>query len=250
MDLPANLYYTGLVARLYRPLRSEVPDPEPYARFVAASGEPALELGCGDGDPLLDLRGRGLDVEGLDSSADMLVRCRDAAAAAGVRVVLHEQAMETMDLGRRYRSIYLAGATFNLLPDDEAAAQSLRRIHEHLDAGGSTLVPLFIPEATAPESFGRARETTDGDGRVLRVTPVSEERDEDRRDQVTIMRYELDEDGETIVVERLWLIHWHTQSGFRQLAADAGLEVHSVRGVDGRPAEPDASVFVFRLTPG
>ena len=42
-------FYTGLVAELYAPLRSAVPDAEPYARFIALSGEPALELGCGVG---------------------------------------------------------------------------------------------------------------------------------------------------------------------------------------------------------
>ncbi|MFM7617915.1 MAG: SAM-dependent methyltransferase, partial [Actinomycetes bacterium] len=54
---PAD-FYTGLVADLYAPLRSVVPDPDPYARFIARTGTPALELGCGDGDPLLDLRAR------------------------------------------------------------------------------------------------------------------------------------------------------------------------------------------------
>ena len=77
-------FYTGIVAEIYAPLRSSVPDVEPYTRFIAQSGEPALELGCGTGDPLLDLRARGVDVEGLDASADMLVRCRaEAETRAG-----------------------------------------------------------------------------------------------------------------------------------------------------------------------
>ena len=40
-------FYTGLVADLYRPLRSGNPDPEVYERFITKHGEPALELGCG-----------------------------------------------------------------------------------------------------------------------------------------------------------------------------------------------------------
>ena len=63
-------------------LKSTATEVEPYARFIAGFGEPALELGCGDGEPLLDLRAMGLDVEGLDSSADMLDRCRTAAASS------------------------------------------------------------------------------------------------------------------------------------------------------------------------
>jgi hypothetical protein len=58
-----SLLSTDLVARLHQPLRSSAPDPAPYVRFIERSGEPALELGCRDGDPLLDLRPRGLDVE-------------------------------------------------------------------------------------------------------------------------------------------------------------------------------------------
>ena len=91
-------FYTGLVAELYRPLRSAISDPEPYARFIERYGEPALELGCGDGDPMLDLVARGLDVEGLDASPDMLDRCRHRARAAGVAVTLHQQSIQRMDL--------------------------------------------------------------------------------------------------------------------------------------------------------
>ncbi len=131
-SLPPELFYTGIVAEVYGPLRSDPPDARIYAGFVRRVGEPALELGCGDGDPLLDLVAAGLDVEGLDSSPDMLGRCRTAAAARGLEVVLHEQAMQSMDLDRRYRSIYVAGPTFNLLPDDDVALQALRRVSAHL----------------------------------------------------------------------------------------------------------------------
>ena len=142
-------FYTGLVAELYAPLKSSSADPEPYAQFIAESGEPALELGCGDGEPLIDLRRRGLDVEGLDASADMLERCRHAAARAGVAVELHHQLMQEMDLPRRYRSIFIAGPTFNLLPSDSEARLALSRIRDHLEVGGSALIPLFIPSSPA-----------------------------------------------------------------------------------------------------
>jgi hypothetical protein len=66
----------------------------------------------------LTLRERGLDVEGVDSSSDMLARCRAAAAERGLTVTVHCQAMQDLHLDRRFRSIFLAGPTFNLLPDD------------------------------------------------------------------------------------------------------------------------------------
>ena len=242
-----SLFYTGLVADLYAPLKSMPTDPEPCARFIASSGEPALELGCGDGEPLVELRRRGLDVEGLDSSPDMLERCRRAAAAAGVEVVLHHQPMEEMQLPRRYRSIFLAGPTFNLLPDDDTAQRALVRIRDHLDDPASALIPLFVPAATPAEHLGRAREAQSPEGARLRIAIVAEERDEVKRLQTSTLRYERTTGDDTDVLEREWVLHWHTQAGFRELAASAGLVTKIVLGADGRPAAEDAPGFAFLL---
>lgn len=243
-------FYTGIVADLYHPLKSTSPDPEPYARFIRQHGEPALELGCGDGEPLLDLRRRGLAVQGVDSSADMLQRCRRAAAEAGLDVVLHHQLMEELDLPGRYRSIFLAGPTFTLLPDDDAALRALRGIRAHLAADGAALVPLFIPAPTPGHSFGQVREARAEDGALLRFSFVSEERDEGSRTQRTVLRYERHTAAESTVVDRTWTRHWHTQAGFRDLAAAAGLQTAAVCGGNGRPARAHASSFAFLLRRG
>ncbi len=244
------LFYTGLVAELYAPLRAAGPiDPEPYARFIAASGQPALELGCGDGDPLLDLRERGIDVEGLDSSPDMLARCRVAARARGLSVTLHESPIESMELVRRYRSIYLAGPTFNLLVDDDTAWRALARIRAHLEPDGSALIPLFVPDPIPEEVVGVPRTHVTDDGSTLRFSVLGSEWDDDARVQVTHTHYERERAGEVEVLERRWVLHWHTQDGFRQLVSDAGLLVDEVLGLDGMPAAPDATLFVFVVSP-
>ncbi len=224
-------FYTGLVAELYAPLRGHVyDDPEPWQRFIAEVGEPALELGCGDGDPLLALRQRGIDVEGVDSSPDMLERCRAAAAELGVSVTVHLQAMEDLALGRRYRSIFLAGPTFNLLPDDEVARRALEAIESHLTEDGRALVPLFRPAPTSPDRLGVARELRTDGGAVLRVTPIEERFDEVARTRTTWLRYERETlEGAVEQVERAWILHWYEPQGFAELAADAGLTIADVR---------------------
>ncbi len=244
------LFYTGLVAELYAPLRSSgPPDPEPYARFVIKSGQPALELGCGDGEPLLDLRARGLDVEGLDSSPDMLARCRAAAAARGLVVTLHESPMESMELVRRYRSIYVAGPSFNLLVDDDTAWRALARIRAHLEPDGSALIPLLIPQPLPAAAIGVPRTHVTDDGRTMRVSVVSEDHDADARLQTIVLRYELDADGQHHSEDRPWVLHWHTQEAFRQLLGDAGLLVGDVLSMDGSPASPDDAQFTFWVGP-
>ncbi len=128
LDSPADAFYTGLVAELYTPLKSTSFDPGQYRELISRHGEPALELGCGDGDPLLDLRAEGLDIDGLDSSPDMINRLQRRAAERGLDVTAWVATMEAMSPPRRYRTIFLARPTCNLLPDDEAMAQALFNI--------------------------------------------------------------------------------------------------------------------------
>ncbi len=238
-------FYTGVVAEVYRHLRSETFDPEPYARFVERSGEPALELGCGDGDPMLALLQRGLDVEGLDSSTDMLRRCRTAADGLGLEVTLHHATFEAMDLGRRYRSIYLAGATFNLLPTDEAARAALHRIAAHLHPEGSAVIPLFVPRLSADSGIGNVREHVTADGVIMRVTVLDVVRDEAARNQTAQLRYELLNGEDHHVADRSWALHWIEQDDFAQMVADAGLTTRSVRGEHGSPATSHDTAFTF-----
>lgn len=242
-------FYTGLVAELYASLRSSDPDPRPYARFVARSGTPALELGCGDGDPLLALRSQALDVEGLDASADMLARCRRRAADLGIEVTLHHATFEDMDLGRTYRSVYLAGATFCLLPDDDAARRALQRIAAHLEPGGRALVPLFVPGAVPSAAIGACAERHEPDGTVLRCTTVSVERDERARRQTVLLRYErIRPGGAHEMLERPWVLHWYTQERFAVLAGEAGLAVGRAVGADGATVTRDADEWSVVLT--
>lgn len=249
IGIEASQFYTGLVSRLYGPLRAHsYEDPEPYVRFIARAGQPALELGCGDGAPLLGLREHGLDVEGLDSSADMLERCHAAAAARGLEVTLHHQSMESMELSRTYRAIFLAGPTFNLLQDDEAALRSLHRIREHLMPDGTALIPLFVPEPYPPEAIGAAREHRTKEGELMRVIVLDQERDEVRRIQSTTLRYEFHgADGDLEVLERPWLLHWHTEDGFRELVSQAGLKAQAALGLDGLRATATDGACEFML---
>ncbi|MFD5650685.1 class I SAM-dependent methyltransferase [Streptomyces sp. NPDC127039] len=240
-------FYTGIVAESYGPLKSFSPDPEPYADFVRECGGPALELGCGDGDPLLALRRQGLDVEGVDSSADMLERCRERAAREGLTVTVHHQRMEELRLDRRFRAVFLAGPTFNLLPDDATAEAALRRVRAHLTDDGTALIPLHIPAPTPAEHLGAVRAAPAADGAELRFSMVSEERDEDARTQTAVLRYERRLGGESTVVERAWALHWYRRSDFERLAAAAGLAPVPVTDTDGDGDGEDTGLLTFRL---
>ncbi|MDO0933693.1 class I SAM-dependent methyltransferase [Streptomyces sp. DG2A-72] len=244
---PAD-FYTGIVAEIYGPLKSFFQDPEPYAAFIQQTGMPALELGCGDGDPLLELRRRGLDVDGVDSSADMLERLRRRADEQDIRATVFHQRMEALNLPRRYRAIFLAGPTFTLLPDDATALAALRGIRAHLAEGGTALVPLFTPASTPTEQIGRVRTAATPDGAELRVSVVAEQRDETARTQTTLLRYERHHGSDSTIEERPWIMHWYTRDQFEKLATTVGLAVTAVTDSDGKPASADGTDLLhFRL---
>ncbi|WBQ02676.1 class I SAM-dependent methyltransferase [Kribbella sp. CA-293567] len=221
---PAD-FYSGIVVDAYAKLKSTSFDAEPYLRFVQAHGEPGLEIGCGDGEPLLDLCAAGLEVEGVDSSGDMVERCRQNAARRGIGVQVFHQRVQELRLDRRYASIYFAGPTFNLLADDGTALRALVAIRAHLTDDGAALIPLWVPDPTPADELGVTRATNDEADVELRYTPLSESYDVERRTRVTTARYERITAQGTELADREWVVHWHTPSSFRRLCADAGLQV-------------------------
>ena len=243
-----RLFYTGLVADLdvlcsarRRPTPSRTPV------FVAAVGEPAGSSSAADTasrcSRCAGARPRRGGARLLAGHARAL--CRRAAADAGIEVVLHESPMETMDLGRRYRSIYLAGPTFNLLPDDDTAGAALARIAAHLEPGGSVLLPLFIPQPSDVGAIGVTREAVDDEGAG---PPVHALGGVARRGRAVCSGPDCATSGATKWSNALWTLHWHTQDGFRDLAEDAGLVATAVIDPAGGAAAADASMFVFLLT--
>jgi SAM-dependent methyltransferase len=246
VDDPAA-FYTGLVAELYAPLRGSTPDADIYDRFIRAAGEPALELACGGGDPLLELRRRGIDVEGLDSSVDMLDRARAAARRLGLEIVVYQGDMRDFDIGCTYRSIFLAGPSFNLVPSDADAVRALRRIRAHLDPAGRALVPLFVPPPVDPTTIGRATEAELEGGDHISCTVVAVERDEHGRTQITRLRYVRDGPRGHAETERDWLLHWFSPPRFAELASEAGLTVNRCTEWDGSPATDASTGFAAVL---
>lgn len=231
-ELAANAFYTGLVAELYTPLKSTSFDAEPYRELIRRFGEPALELGCGDGEPLLALRAMGLDVDGIDSSPDMIARLGRRASEQNLEVDARVASMETMRTGRVYRTIFLAGPTFNLLPDDDAMQQALCAIHHALADQGTAVIPLFVPEPIDDGELGLPTRQHTPNG-LVSAEIVKAVRDRHARTQTLTLRYERIGTEQTESLERDWIIHWLSLNRFTDMAGQAGLRVTSSPDVLG-----------------
>ncbi len=245
-EQPASQFYTGLVAELYEPLAGYRARAADYLPFIERFGQPVLELGCGSGNPLLEIARNGIEIEGVDSSAVMLERCRERASAEGIDVTLHLAEMQSMDLPRRYRSIFLAGATFTLLPSDDDAFAALERIHDHLEPEGAALIPLALPDEPALErSVGRFRETRSDDGQTLRFGALDVDFDRDAREVRSTLRYErIAPDGVVESEDRVFYTRWWSQDAFRGMLIRAGFRGVRMLAERGGRASDDALTFV------
>ncbi|MGH9661835.1 MAG: class I SAM-dependent methyltransferase [Bryobacteraceae bacterium] len=217
--MPRPLDYSGLVAETYDQLVPE--DLGDVDFFRRAIQPPALEIACGTGRLLLRYAAEGLDVEGVDSSADMLAVCRRKAARRGSRVTLHQQAMESLHLPRRYRTLYVPAGSLMLLTEDARIDAALAGFHRHLDPGGKLLVALD-EIAFEPEGEWRLR-------RESAAVRCWERATYDLAAQIKRSRIRYETAGR--IVEFDTSLRWHTPEQFEARLRDAGfVEIRVTRG--------------------
>src|SRR5947209_1517653 len=143
-----NYEYRGFLASAWDLLRGDTSDwdDRPFYRdIIRASGQPALDIGCGTGRLLLDYLADGIDIDGVDVSPEMLEICRQKAQKHGLHPMLYQQHMQVLNLPRSYRSIIVPSSSFQLLTDPHDAAEAMRRFWRHLEPRGILVMPFMIP---------------------------------------------------------------------------------------------------------
>jgi SAM-dependent methyltransferase len=201
MDLPE---YRGLMAATWDLLRgdtSDWPDRHFYLGLIRRAGEPVLDVGCATGRLLLDFLAQGIDIDGVDLAPEMLDLCRRRARERDLEPALYLQAMESLDLPRRYRTILVPSSSFQLLLSPDAAERAMDRFHAHLLPEGTLVMPFIVldtPAAREGETWVHEAVRPE-DGAVVRRTSYARY-DPGTRHERTRDVYEVLRDGE--VVER------------------------------------------------
>lgn len=152
MSQPTRTWHHGLVARWWAEFNQGGPDVDVFRSFIKRSGEPVLDAGCGTGRLLLPFLREGIDIDGSDTSADMLDWCRQGADRGQLSVNLYPQAMHQLDLPRRYRTIIVCGA-FGLGGTRDQDLEGLRRLRNHLQPGGRLFMDHHLPNLESPKAW-------------------------------------------------------------------------------------------------
>lgn len=235
--------WTGLAAMVWDPSGGDREQPDYFYLLdqIKAEPGPALDIGCGTGRILVRFLEHGLDVDGIDTSPDMLDQCREKAAALGLQPTLMCQGMQELAMPRCYQTIYIPCGTFVLVTDREQAWETLRRCYTHLVPGGRLFMNVFWPfgkgepisdEPTGGEQeYGPMMAHTLPDGRRMVQTYMRV--DTDRVEQLLIAkrRYQLFQ-GDQLLAEEVFDANerWYYKHELQLMLERVGFVVEGVKG--------------------
>jgi SAM-dependent methyltransferase len=246
---PESPDYADVAAEFYDALRGHDPLPgeyEFYARELARIPGPHLEIGCGTGRILLRLLQAGIEAEGLDCSADMLLICREKAAALGLSPTLHHRAMQDMAPAARYGAIFAPLATMMLLEDRREVLAALAAFRRQLRPGGRLFFSTFRRPGGLTGSPWRLVGALAARGGSVRVWQAL---DVEPGGDAVVERFRFDGEGEggpLGPVHRIRLRFWEAAEMTALLEASGYDEVAVT--ADHRDAAPtaDTPVLMFR----
>jgi ubiquinone/menaquinone biosynthesis C-methylase UbiE len=149
-----NYDYRGMMVEYWDLLRGDTSkwSSRPYfLKVIKDSGEPALDVACGTGRLLLDYMREGVDIDGVDISPEMISKARENAEQLGLNPNLYVQAMQNLDLPRRYQTIIVPLSSFLHLTETSDIRAALNRFYVHLKPGGILAMSLRVMDPNPVE---------------------------------------------------------------------------------------------------
>ncbi len=141
--------FAGQVANRYDETSAEqfAPDfVEPAVELLAelADGGAVLELGIGTGRIALPLARRGVEVHGIDLSADMVEQLRAKPGGAEIPVTVGDMASTRGD--GTFALVYVVWNSIMNLRTQDSQVACVRNAAEHLVPSGRFVVEIMLPE--------------------------------------------------------------------------------------------------------
>ena len=158
------------------------PDPAPAVDFLAglAGDGPVLELAIGSGRVALPLAGRGIPVEGIEASPEMVALMRAKPGGDTVPVVVGD--MADVAVTGPFPLAYLVFNTLFNLTTPGRQEDCFRNVARVLTPGGAFVVEAFVPDEAK----------FDADEREVQVWSVTEE-------EVSVRLHRYDRAAQTFV---------------------------------------------------
>jgi SAM-dependent methyltransferase len=243
--------YGTLATEIYeidKPIGSSFGDVEYYTAALAGISGRILEPAVGTGRMLIPLLGAGYQVDGIDTSPEMLAVCRQHCAERGLDPLLREADMTTFAVPGEYAAVIIATGSFALLAGRATVLQALGCFRESLRPGGQLIVDVLAPPAAGrPPELGPMRYWRQ-DSWLWTMQVMHTEYDPAANQQTSFLRYEKWQDGALTGTElQPFRLQFWTQGEFSALLTEAGFAVTAVSaGYDpDRAPVPDDELWTF-----
>lgn len=180
-----------------------------------------LEAGVGTGRVLIPLLQKGLKVDGVDLSPEMLAQCKANLERHGVNSALYQQDLTKMSLPNKYTAIIMPTGSFCLLPKS-IVKDILVSLYRHLEVGGIVILDLLLPTDFVSGKVETVSYELGSNTGIL-FTITSQGIDWVSQKTSYIHRYELLKDGQIAQSEiSNFILHWYGISEFEMLLKSAG----------------------------
>jgi SAM-dependent methyltransferase len=241
--------YGLLAAEVYdldKPVGSSFGDVEYYRQALEGVAGRILEPAVGTGRILIPLLQAGLDLEGYDTSPEMVEICRENGRRHGLDPIVQEADMTAFVREDRYAAVIVPAGSIVLLDGRDALLRALSCFHASLIAGGTLMLDVPAPQlAGEPEPM---RSWAAGSF-VWTLQTLGIQYDPAANQTTQWLRYEKWRDGALVTTElqRFRLQHWSITE-FEGLLRGAGFTGITVSGdyQDDRVPEPRTSLWSFR----
>jgi SAM-dependent methyltransferase len=215
--------YGTLASEVYdldKPIGHSFGDVEYYTRLLTKVSGRILEPATGTGRILIPLLEAGHQVDGLDSSAEMLAVCRRNCRDHGLEPVLRQADMTIFVQLAAYEAVIVPAGSIALLDGRKATLQALACFRDSLIPGGRLIVDVPVPRLVAEDEPMRYWER----GSYLWTLQTTHIEYDPAANQTTrLLRYDKWLDGvlQMTELQRFRLQHWNLRE-FEELLAEAG----------------------------
>lgn len=243
--------YGTLCTEVYdldKPIGHPFGDVEYYKQLLAGVSARILEPAVGTGRILIPLLESGLEVEGFDTSPEMLDVCRRHCRDRNLDPVLRQADMTTFVQPAAYAAVIIPTGSITLLDGRDATARALGCFRECLQPFGRLLVDLPPAQlVTEPEPMRYWRV----DPFVWTLQTQHIEHDPAANQTTRWLRYEKWHDGALVASELqpFRLQHW-SLTEFDQLLVEAGFTDVTVTADYHEDSAPgaDSAIWNFRAS--
>jgi SAM-dependent methyltransferase len=145
----ADSRFVGQIAEQYDADSEDMFDPaaiDPAVDVLKALawGGRALEFAVGTGRIALPLSQRGVEVHGVNLSADMVAQLRAKPGSEGIAVTIGDFATTVVD--GRFSLVYLVYNTIENLTTQDEQVDCFRNAARHLEPGGVFVIEVEVPQ--------------------------------------------------------------------------------------------------------